>query len=367
MVSFRSRQHGRGAVLWALIGLVALCLLAPSANGEMASNVLLPLPDVAIPPAQGKTLSSDIMEIDQKAHLLYLADRTSAGVDVFDIRTPSAKYVKTIPTQDPPNGVMLAKNVNKVYVGLGANSPAVPGGVGVIDIDPGSAHQDTMIAKISTGGKKRADEGDYDPVDKKLYIASSDDGLIQVVDATTDKIIKTWKDMGEGLEQPRYNPADGMMYMTSSDQNLLFQFDPKKDVLVKKFPVGVLCDPNGLAINPRTNQALLGCSDKKANQTVIWDLKAGKVATLIPQIWAGDGATYSAKENLFFFAAANQPNGAQLGVITGGPSVRYAGGAATYVGSHTLAYDETNRVIYTQDQRPNSARLFAFFLAVVPK
>lgn len=365
MVSFRSRRAS-GVTLWALVGVVVLCMLPPSANGAMM-ELLLPLPDVAIPPAQGKTLSSDILEIDQQAHLLYFADRTTGGVDVFDIRTPSAKYVKTIPIQSPPNGVMLAKNVNKLFVGVGNTAGTAPGAIVIIDIDPASMDHDTVIATISTGGKKRADEGDYDPVDKKLYIASSDDGLVQVIDAKSNKLIKTWKDMGEGLEQPRYNSSDGMMYMTSSDQNLLFQFDPRRDVLVKKFPVGVPCDPNGLAINPKTNQAILGCSDKKANQTVLWDLKAGRVAATFPQIWAGDVAAYSAKHNVFFFAAANRPTGAILGVFTGGPDVRYVGGASTFVGSHTVAYDETNRIVYTQDQRPNSARLLAFFLATLPQ
>jgi DNA-binding beta-propeller fold protein YncE len=327
----------------------------------MVSEILLPLPDVAIPPVEGKTLSVDILEVDQSTHLMYVADRTAHGVDVFDVRTPSAKYLTTIPTGADPNGVTVAKNVNKLFVGA-ADSTVV-----IIDIDPASMHYDTVIARLSTGGKKRADEMDYDPVDMKLYAANSDDGIVVAVDAVQNKIIKKFTDMGEGLEQPRYNPADQMMYMTSSDQNVLFQFDPKKDVLVKKFPVGVACAPNGLAINPKTGQALLGCSDKQAGHTIVWDLNASKVGATISEVWAGDAVFYSAKDNIFLFAAANRPTGAILGVFTGGPNVRFVGGAPTYVGSHAVAYDETNRVAYTQDQRPNSARLLAFWLSSIPK
>jgi DNA-binding beta-propeller fold protein YncE len=344
------------------MGVVALFLLAPSVKGaEMGSNILLPLPEVAIPPVQGKTLGSDLFEIDQDAHLLYIADRTDHGVDVFDIRTPSAKYMTTIPTGEDPNGVILAKNVNKLVMG-GANSDVV-----IVDADPMSPHHYTVIARLNTGGKKRVDEGDYDPVEKKVYIANSDDGIITVVDVVANKIIKKWTDMGEGLEQPRYNPGDGMMYMTSSDQNTVFTFNPRNDTLVTKTKVSVACNPNGLAINPKTGQALLGCSDKKSGHTVLWDLKGGKVITTFSQIWAGDQAVYNAKDNLFFFAASNQPNGAQVGVFTGGPNVRYVGGAPTYAGSHGVGYDQTNRVVYVQDQRPNSAGLLAFFLSSVPK
>jgi len=155
--------------------------------------------------------------------------------------------------------------------------------------------------------------------------------------------------------------------MTSSDQNVVFEFDPRKDVLVKKWDVGAACNPNGLAINPKTNQALLGCSNKKTPMTVLWDLKTKKVVTTFTQAGAGDMTVYNAKDNLFFFAASNFPRGAVLAVFTGGPNVRFIGGAPTAVGSHAVGYDQTNRVVYTLDQRPNSAGLMALWLAGGPK
>ena len=358
-----SRRHGSGVALWALIGVVALLFLAPSARGQgtMGSDVLLPLPEVAIPPVQGKTLSVDLIEVDQAAHLMYVADRTDHGVDVFDVRTPSAKYMSTIPTGEDPNGVILAKNVNKLIVG-GAKSDVV-----IVDIAPTSMHNNAVIARLNTGGKKRVDEGDYDPADKKAYMANSDDGMVSVVDAVSNRIIKKFTNLGDGLEQPRYNPGDGMMYMTSSDQNTVFTFNPRNDTLVTKTKVSVACDPNGLAINPATGQGLLGCSDKKSNHAVLWNMKTGSVVTMFPQIWAGDGALYNAKDNIFLFAAANRPTGALLGLFTGGPNVRFAGGASTYVGSHGVGYDQTNHVAYVQDQRPNSAGLLPFYLPSIPK
>ena len=97
----------------------------------VAADVALPLPNVEIPPAKGKTGSFDIMEIDQAAHLLYVADRTTAGVDIFDISSPSAKHLQTIPTGSPPNGITLAKSVNKIFSGNNDSS------IAIIDIAPG--------------------------------------------------------------------------------------------------------------------------------------------------------------------------------------------------------------------------------------
>ncbi len=365
MVPFRSRhgyRHGRGYMrhlaLSTLVGVLALLVMVLPV---VAEDVALRLPDVAIPPVQGKTLSSDLFEIDQAAHVMYLADRTDHGVDVFDVSTPGAKYVKTIPTGTNPNGVILAKNVNKLYVG-GADSSVV-----VIDINPASMHRDAVIARVGTGGKKRVDEGDYDPVDRKLYVANGDDGFVTVLDATNDRIIKKFTDLGEGLEQPRYNPSDGQMYMTSSDQDAVFEFNPRTDTLVKKYELKMGCEPNGLAINPKTNQALLGCSAKKPAMTVLWDLKAKTVVTTFTQVGASDQVFYSAKSNLFFAAARNDPRGPAIGIFTGGPNARWVANAPSAPGAHGVGYDETNHVVYVQNQAPNSAAVIAYWLPAIPK
>jgi len=347
------RNHG-GPV--ALAAITALFLIALPV---IAEDVAVPLPDLAFPPLAGKTGSFDIIDIDQAAHLMYIADRPNPGVDVWDISTPAARYLMTIRT-GPANGVTVAKNVNKVFVGLTDSS------VAVVDIAPGSPTYNTVIAKLPTGGKKRTDETDYDPRTMKLYAANSDDGLVTVVDAVHNRIVKQFTNLGEGLEQPRYNPADGMMYMTSSDQNTLFQFNPRTDTLVQKWNVGVACDPNGLAINPSTNQALLGCSNKKTPMVVLWDLKAAKVVSTFTQAGGCDQALYDAKTNLFIVACANNPKGAVVSVFTGS-QVRWLGNVPTAVGSHAVGFDNTNHVIYTIDQRPNHAGLMSFWMPTIPK
>jgi len=258
---------------------------APTRLPVVAANMLaVPITRIPIPSIAGKTASIDIIEIDQASHLMYVTDRVDNGIDVFDVSTPCPRFVKTIDVGSGPNGVVVAKNVNKLFAALNDST------VAIIDITPGA---DKVVAKLSTGGKKRADEMDYDPKDKKVYVANSDDGIVTVIDATTNAIVKKFDNVGDALEQPRYNSADGMMYMTSSGQNAIFQFDPTKDVLVKKFDVGTKCDPNGLAIDPATDQALLGCSSKSANAAVLWDVKAGKVLQTFDQAGAGDAVFYS--------------------------------------------------------------------------
>src|SRR5438132_5424640 len=180
-----------------------------------ADTTVVPLTKTVIPPLAGKTASIDLIVIDQEAHRLYLADRTTNGVDVFDITTKDAKYLKTVDAGSGANGVVVAKNVNKLFAGLNDSN------VAIIDLTSLA-----VIAKVNNGGKGRADELDYDPKGNKIYVANSGEGFVTVIDATTNTIVHKFDNLGAALEQPQYDSADGLMYMTSSDQNAVFVFDP---------------------------------------------------------------------------------------------------------------------------------------------
>lgn len=352
MPSRRPDAHRPRPFLTILAGVAVLFLFVLPV---VAEDVALPLPDVAIPPIQGKTGSFDIMEIDQAAHLMYVGDRVSNGVDIFDVSTPAARYLQTVSAGSGVNGVLIAKGVNKLFATTNDSR------ILIIDLS-----RRTVIADLNTGGKGRTDEMGYDPNVKKVYAVNDKDRFVTVVDAVRNTIIKKIDNLPDGMELPIYNPVDGMMYLSVSDDNLVLQFDTVKDVLVQKWPVGVPCEPHGMAINPKTNQALLGCGNAKPPMTVLWDVKAGKVTTTFNQLGGGDMAIYSAKANLFFFAAHKFPPGAVIGIFTGSP-VRWVGNIPTARGSHSVAYDETNHVIYTGNQQERMGGLMSFWLPAIPR
>lgn len=159
---------------------------------------------VDVPVLTGKTASVDIMLVDQEAHLLYVADRTDGGVDVLDVSTPHARYLKTfITTNTAPNGIVIAKDQGKLYA---RNNDST---VSIFDLKTGKT-----LATVNTGGKHRADEMDYDSKDRKVYVAKSDDGFVTVIDAVSNQIVKKIDKVSDGgLEQPRWGPADGKVYL----------------------------------------------------------------------------------------------------------------------------------------------------------
>lgn len=324
-----------------------------------ADTTEVKLTHIDIPPIMGKTLDADLLDIDQENHRLYLADRSTNGVDVFDISTPTAKYLLTIDLGSGPNGIIVAKNVKKLFAGVNDST------VAIIDIDPASPKVNTVIARPNTGGKKRADEGEYDPVHKKLYMANSDDGFVTVIDAVTNQIIKKIENLGETLEQPRFNPADGMIYLTVSDPNAIIVIDPSKDEVVKKMDVGVPCFPHGIAFNKNGSLCLLGCSDRKDPKTVSWDVRAGKALDVFKQVGAGDGLVYDSKVDRFFFASHRFNRGPMLGIFSGSPA-NFITNVPIVNSAKTVAYDETNNLIYVTDGRENSAGLISFPLPKAP-
>src|SRR5256885_16471667 len=107
-----------------------------------------------------------------------------------------------------------------------------------------------------------------------------------------------------------------MIYMTSSAQNAIFEFDPTKDVMVKKFDVGTKCNPNGIAINPTTNQAMLGCSSRSANSLVLWDIAGGKGLSTFEQAGAGAAAIYRPAGERIVVAASEFNRGARAAVFS---------------------------------------------------
>ncbi len=297
-----------------------------------ADTTKVTLTSTDVPGTEGKTISSDIIDMDQAGHMVYVADRTTSGVDVFDASGATPKFVKTIKPSDAPNGVIVAKNVNRLVAGLN------DGNVASIDLATGQ-----VVGSLPTGGKKRADEIDYDPKDKKIYQANSDDGFVTAIDMTTFKITKRIDGLGDALEQPRYNAADGMMYLTGSGTNTLFQFDPAKDELVKKIAMPAACSkPSGIWASPKTNIGIISCDP----HPIIWDFGKQQMIGSLDQTGKGDQVTYDAKYDIFLLGEAGWTHGPHIGIV-GGTPIKFITNVVTTDGNHNNAVvDDTNDVVY---------------------
>ena len=327
------------AAVASLASLAACTPFSPAGSCDPASPVDVkhdPLPTV-----QPAKPSFDALVIDQSAHLLYVADRGARGVDVWDVRSPTPQYVRTLPVGPDPNGLALAPDLGKLYVGVGRGS--------IVVITTGA----TPAIARSVDANAPVDLVDYDPRDKKVYAAAED--RLVVLDASNDSVVTTIK-LRKGIEQPRYNSADGMVYVTGSDRNELYQVDPKTDKLLKTFAIDAACKPAGLAINPKINQGLLACS---STQTLVWDFKTGRRTTLINQATGGDLAVFDEKAGRIFVAQPGARGGPQIGIFDASP-IKYRTAVALSSIGGGVAYDEAHDLVYATDQKQGKAGLYSF-------
>ncbi len=315
---------------------------------QQFSTTAVPLVSADVPVSAQGTKFTDTFDIDQESHRLYYGDNWAGGIDVFDISSPKAKYLQTIRLRGGIYGVGVAKNVGKLFVGLTGSL------VAIIDIDPASRTVNTVIRQVDTGGRGAADLLDYDTVHKKLYAANRNDGFMAAIDGVKDSLVARTEGLGGGLEQPRFNPVDGMIYLAGNTDSVLYQIDPVTDKLVKTFKLDVDCRPNGMAINPNTNQALLMTANREHPQTVLWDFKQQRVLSVFDQVGSGDGAIYSSKVDKFLIAASGDSSGPVVGILSGNP-VRLLRKVPTGRTGSWVGLDETNLVVYVptiQDGRP---------------
>jgi DNA-binding beta-propeller fold protein YncE len=341
----KSKPSCSAALLWVAAGAAVI-----AACGDSGA---VPLTNTPVPPAAGKVASIDVVDIDQAAHLLYAADRSDQGVDVFDISASKPKYLQTIPMPSGPNGLAIAPELSRLFVGTSGGS------VVIINIDTSSTTYGAVISEVKTG--EGVDLLDYGAARQRVYAAHSTAGTITSIDAATGAIMAKFVVGSVMLEQPRFNPADGMLYITSPDADALFRIDPNDGLVKTKFTLGG-CKPLGLAINPTLDKALMACH----KYLLGFDIRTGQPFATWP-LGNSDIVTYDSKIDRFFVASlphAQTPG--SVGILGGNPITQISS-AVTNISGNSAAYDETNKVVYTPNILPKSASIASFAMPVPPR
>jgi hypothetical protein len=345
-------------------GLVVAIALAASGCGGFNEPALQPITkepptSVVIPPVKGQTAAFDYLAIDQDAHRLYISDLLDHGVDVVDVSSSPGRYLQTISlganpgTSTPrnPQGITFASDPPRLFT---ANDD---GTVSIIDANTASSPQYAVLANIKTSDSGTADLLDYDPQDHKLYVGNPDDGFVSAIDVNKDVVVSQIPKLGI-VAQPRYNPADRMLYVVSGDSNSIFQIDPRKDAVVRQYTLPIKCIPHGLAINPATNQGLIGCDEKDFPVTIAWDFALQRFAGSFDLTGGSDQTIFDPKSQHFYVASPGYAP-AEVAVFNGGP-IRFLSAVPTSHRSNGVAYDEAHQMIYTYDSRHLEAAVWEF-------
>jgi DNA-binding beta-propeller fold protein YncE len=317
---------------------ISLGLVAPA----FAQSQLKQITKIEIP---GKPLTDfDISWVDQASNRYFLADRSNAGADIIDALTN--KYVGRVDSEGP-NGVVVGDGM--IWV---SNNDST---VKVFD-----AKTLKLVNTISTGGKKRADEVDFDPKDHVYMVVNADDEPPFITLISTEpgnKILgKIVVDRAtDGVEQPVYDAATGFFYVAvpQFDKNKslggVIQIDPKDPTKIAKTFEIKDCIPQGHALGANGNQSI-GCHamlDSPPPAMGLFNPKTGDF-TRIPGIGGGDEIAYNAAAGQYYNPANHLPgNKVAVGVIDAKTNKwLYNIPLPDTSNTHSVATDESNKEVF---------------------
>src|SRR5436305_1075666 len=326
---------------------------APETSPGLRQIALITGP--GIPPAG--LWAFDISYVDDQSQTYYLADAGNASVDLIDTRTNTlmgqiggVRGFHGSPESQGPGGV-LVDDLGQLWASDGDST------VKVIDLS-----SRTIVATLPTSGRKRADEMAYDPQDQLLLVTN---GSEAVPFATFISVAKhaivgklDFEDASGGLEAPVFDAQTHRFYLSvpankQEPGGAVAVVDPLTQRLVREYPLPA-CDPSGIALDPATQDLLLGCS----GHPVIVSALSGQVEATILQTSGCDEVWYNRGDQRFYLAAFTNPSGPLLSVVdavTGAwvenvPTVKKAHSVAVDPLTNHIFVPETGRgiVVYAE-------------------
>jgi hypothetical protein len=278
------------------------------------------------------TTSFDISWVDSESGRYFLADKTAAGVSVFDAEHDAFLYtlegfvgITADRTLGGPNGVVVIHKGNRffgdrddrgrseVWAGDGVPSGATST-VKVFDLASKS-----MVRSISTGGNHRADELAYDSADQIILIANDADTpapFVTFISAAGDpgdyhvlgKIVYNGMNGAPlstgGIEQPVWDPHGDKFYIsipsTAANPNgEVDEIDPHAMKVTRVFGITKipLCGPAGLALLPG-QRLITSCG-------AVFNAVTGK-ETAVTGV-SGDEIWYNPGDDRVYFGAQPMP------------------------------------------------------------
>ncbi|HKC19116.1 MAG TPA: YncE family protein [Candidatus Dormibacteraeota bacterium] len=328
-------RAGRWASWGASVGVVAASVLSAAAGTVLLSacgSCDSIVRQSALPVLAAG--SFDGVAADQSGHRLYFADQSIKAVDVVDVSGSSPRFMGSVDLPGSPNGLAVAPGLHRLYAGMDG------GQVAVIDTDGTSQSFMQVIDNVTVDAAQTsptADLMDYSASTKSLYVGTGSSGSVVVMDATTDKVTRTFP-LNTPVEQPRFDAADGKLYVTTPHTDALLRVDPSNGKVLRTL-TQKSCRPSGLAINPSRQIAMVACRGTMA----LFDLRTGldQISRSVP---GGDIVSYDSSADRFTVGSSHGPRDSSVGVYTG--DARFVGMVASSPEAHGAVFDDRTGLLY---------------------
>ena len=353
------------------------------------SNVLnIAIPGV--PTATGAPFSFDISFVDPVARRYYLADRTSGGVDVFNIdantllgtvkgftgAVQSGGVVNN--NLAGPNGV-VAIGGGLVAAGDGNSTLKIvnPTSMSIVATQLSASNPFTGIllpavaagcvnpAGGVTSNQDRLDEMAYDPTDQVILAINDTDcppyGTFFNANAPYNVLGSvSFGTSYNGVEQPVWDPNQSK-FLVNNPQTIanpngeIDVVDPNAHSITKVLPMPASCIPHGLALGPN-DQIVVGCNVPDS-QIYVLNASTGAVLGDVLGYGGSDECWYDSGMNRYYCALSNQTP-APLTVAIDASAATLVTTILTSTQAHSVAADSQTKHVFIP-QRAFGITVFA--------
>jgi DNA-binding beta-propeller fold protein YncE len=229
---------------------VAMVTVVPPAHAGPRLNL-----EATIPLA-GKTGRYDHMALDAKGDRLFVANLSNDSLDVIDLK--AEKLVKQIPGQKKAQGVAYAADVDRVFVGNGADGEC-------------RAFDGKTFELL--GSVKLPDADNVRYPGKGVVFVGHADAALTALDAKTLAVKATVKLPGPP-EAFQIDAARGRLFVNTLKPSRVAVVDLGKNEVVAKHPLKAAEANYPLALDPDGKRVFVGC--RKPPKVVALDADTGK-------------------------------------------------------------------------------------------
>ena len=265
----------------------------------------------------------DYITVDSASNRLYVSHGTQ--VNVIDKLTGDS--IGVIKTDKDVHGIAIVHALGKGYItNGGANS------VLVFDLKDFKT-----IASVPAG--KFADGILYDDFSKKIISCNGGGKSMTVIDPETDKAVATIQ--LTGWPETAASDGRGKIYVNNSEKSEIDVIDAKTFKIVKTWPIAPGEKASGLAIDRKTMRLFAGCDNKVL---IVMNALTGKVVTSLP---IGDGCDAVGFDRKLKTVYASNGDGT-LTIIKEISANKFvvSENFKTQKGARTLAVDQLTHKIY---------------------
>jgi DNA-binding beta-propeller fold protein YncE len=294
--------------------------------------------------------------VDQKTGLYYWTDRSNKAVNIIDTKTDQFLMrvtgftgVQKSGDLNGPNGVVTVNDSSEAWVTDGDST------VKIIDMKSGQ-----IVATISTGGKKRANEMAYDPDHQVVIVTNPNDEppFLTLISAKPGheiigKILMP--EATEAIERAVYYAPRGTFYVNIPVLNHehakggLAEVDPRTAKIVNMHLIEN-CNPHSVSL-AADSLMFIGCAagakDTHLDKPLmaVFDAQTGKITATIEGIGGAGQTAVNPNAGHYYAAANNNPGGPAFGVMDSKTNTLVQK-MPTWTGTHSVAVSLQNNHLY---------------------